>query len=155
MHTASSPKQDCTQGWITPSLPEQPMKGAGKRCSSTQHSHLGRRRRTGWGALVPWPSTRLSQQSRINRSDQQSHCGLQKTKQRQLLFLPCRGAVANLVTRSSEAPGKSHGADKALGSCTKQLQGDHRVVLGVQPLLRARQGCPQLGMSCLPSQGPP
>ena len=129
------------------SLLEQPRwrTGAGKRSSSTQHSRLCRRRSKGSGTWMTQPSTLLSLRSGINRSDQQSHCGLLKTNQSQLLFETCRGAVANLITRRaarhrgnltvpikrSAAAQSNYGASAGLVVGTRW---------GLSPCLGARQG---------------
>lgn len=79
---------------ITPKagIPEEPMDGCGKH--SCHHTAFPPRQegqeRPGGRGHRP-----------VYLSDQQSHCSSQETKQRQLLFLPCRGAVADLVTCSA------------------------------------------------------
>lgn len=102
---ASVPAQHPVPGRIGArgaSWPEQPRgRALGSAPTGTRRSRLCRRRSRGWGTRMTEPSTLSSGGSRINRSDQQSHCGLLKTKQSQLLFEACRGAVANLVTRGA------------------------------------------------------
>jgi len=153
------------QGPVLPILLEQPhgRRGwvLGSAPTSSPCSHL-RRSSKGSGTWMTQPSTLLSGRSRINRSDQQSHCGLLKTKQSQLLFETCRGAVANLITRSAARhPGnltvpikRSAAAQSNYGETAGLLAG---MCWGLSPGLGARQGLPgavsPAEHPCLPLQG--
>lgn len=130
----------------------------GSAPTGTRHSHLCRRRSEGSGTWMTQPSTLLSGRRRINRSDQQSHCGLPKTKQSQLLFETCRGAVANLITRRAArhrgnltVPIKrSAAAQSNYGETSGPLAG---TCWGLSPSSGAgrdpREGRPQLSIPCL------
>lgn len=125
----------------------------------TRHSQLCRRSK-GSGTWPTQPSTLLSGRSRINRSDQQSHCGLLKTKQSQLLFEACRGAVANLIRRRAArhrgnltVPIKrSAAAQSNYGETSGTRRG---LSPSSGPGRDPREGCPGLSVPSVPLWGAP